>query len=57
MNNGNSFDKLTVVPLSETQLKEFKENMVANNTKKSIDTAVRRLHQWYLANHRTELET
>lgn len=29
MNNDNSFGKPTVVPLSESQIKEFKEYMVA----------------------------
>ena len=34
MNNRNSFDKPAVLPLSETQLKEFKENMVAKKPRK-----------------------
>ena len=37
MKNGNSFDKPTVLPLSETQLKEFNENMIAKTHQEKIE--------------------
>ena len=57
MNGGDkNFDKPTVVPLSETQLQEFKGNMVAKDTKKSTETAIRRLQQWYISKYVSELQ-
>ena len=40
VNNGNSFDKPTVVLLSETQLKELNKNMVARTPRKSRKASI-----------------
>ena len=44
-------EKQTIVTYTDDELVSFKDNIVSENTKKSISTSVRRLQSWFKEKH------